>query len=340
MQRLSTRLLLVVASLLLSACAAGITPLPSPTASVLPGPTSGPVLQDTVQPTQEFTSTATPTEEPTQTPTPGFPPDLDCGEQFCQALWAGILARPIGPNGNQTIDPTYPYASTRNGTLEPHHGVEFPNGSGTPVLAAQNGEVVFAGNDELTLLGPYTSFYGNVVILRHPALFEGRDLFTLYAHLSAIDVEVGQTVALGEQIGAVGATGAADGSHLHFEVRLDENDYGHTTNPVLWFAPLNGSGSGPGSALTGILVDTWGQPIDRFTLSLDRLNADGSVEKHYYPITYYPAGVNANPVLGENFAIPDLPPGNYRISFIVGSFHQYNFTLDAGSLGFIKLHVD
>lgn len=299
-----------------------------------------PTPTETAWPTPTETPTPTPTPEATLEPPPVFPPNLDCGERFCQAPWPGIFARPIGPEDNQTIDPTYPYASTRNNTLEPHYGVEFPNGSGTPVLAAQAGTVVFAGSDELTLLGPYTSFYGNVVILRHPELFEGRDMYTLYAHLSAIDVEEGQSVSMGERLGAVGATGAANGSHLHFEVRLDENDYAHTTNPVLWLEPLNGSGPGPGSTLTGILLDSWEQPIDRFTLSLDKLSADGSVEKHYYPVTYYPSGVNANPILGENFAVPDLPPGDYRISFIIGHFNQYAFTLEAGSLGFIKLQAD
>jgi hypothetical protein len=340
MRRLSALSILVFASLVLSACTAIESPVALSTTSIVLSSTPESTLQETEQLTQELSPIFTVTAEPTKEPTPSFPPDLDCGEQFCQAIWMGILARPIGPSGNQSIDLTYPYASTRNGTLEPHHGVEFPNASGTPVLAAQDGEVIFAGSDELTLLGPYTSFYGNVIILRHPELFEGRDIYTLYAHLSVISADVGQTVTLGEQIGAVGATGAANGSHLHFEVRLDENDYAHTTNPILWIEPLNSSGSGKGSTLTGLLLDAWGEPIDRFTLSLEKLAPDGSVEKHYYPITYYPAGVNANPVLGENFAVPDLPPGNYRISFISGSFYQYYFTLDAGSLGFIKLQVD
>jgi murein DD-endopeptidase MepM/ murein hydrolase activator NlpD len=254
--------------------------------------------------------------------------------------WQGLLARPIGPDGVQIIDLTYPYANTNNGTLDPHHGVEFPNGFGTPVLAAQAGEVVFAGEDDLTVLGPYTGFYGNVVIVRHAGLFEGRDLFTLYAHLSAIDVTVGQQVALGERVGAVGASGAASGSHLHFEVRLDENDYAHTTNPVLWFSPLNGNGAGEGSILAGAILNRYNVPVELTAFELDRIDKDGAVLQNYYPITYFPSGVNANPILNENFAFPDLPPGDYRLSYISGRYYTYEFSLAAGSLGFIKIQLD
>ena len=285
--------------------------------------------------------TATPSPEPTATPTleptPAFPPDMTCDDVICVGDWNGLLARPIGPDGTQTIDRTYAYASTRNHTLDPHHGVEFPNGSGTPVRAAQDGEVVFAGSDELTVLGPYTSFYGNVVILRHAGLFDGRDLFTLYAHLSEIDVSEGEILTLGQQVGRVGMTGAANGSHLHFEVRLDENDYAHTTNPILWLTPMNPETGGEGAALAGLLLDDWDQPIDQFTVSLEALNADGTAGKRYYPVTYFPAGVNANPVLGENFTVADLPPGDYRLTYISNGYKQVNFSLEPGSLGFIKL---
>lgn len=254
--------------------------------------------------------------------------------------WQGLLARPIGPDGVQTIDPTYPYANTKNGTLEPHHGVEFPNGTGTPVLAAQEGEVVFAGTDDLTVLGPYTGFYGNVVIVRHARLFEGRDLFTLYAHLSAIDVNEGQEVTLGDRIGAVGLSGAANGSHLHFEVRLDENDYAHTTNPILWLGPIAGNGDDAGSTLAGILLDSYGRPVDLTTLALERVGRNGIVLQTYYPVTYFPSGVNANPILNENFVFPDLPPGDYQLDFIWNRYYTFDFSLAAGSLGFIKIQLD
>ena len=86
------------------------------------------------------------------------------------------------------MDATYRYGSTANGTREPHHGVEFPNQSGTPVYAAANGTVIFAGPDQEAIYSPWQNFYGNLVVIQHED-----ELFTLYAHLSKIDVEAGRS---------------------------------------------------------------------------------------------------------------------------------------------------
>jgi len=88
-----------------------------------------------------------------------------------------------------------------------HAGVDMPAPTGTPVTTAGFGTVSFAG------FSP--SGWGNLVVVRHRF-----GLNTLYAHLSQIDVRTGEAVALGEQIGRVGATGHATGPHLHFEVLL------------------------------------------------------------------------------------------------------------------------
>ena len=305
-----------------------------------PTPVSTSTQSAQVEPTHTPTLAATATQTVTPTPTLiPFPPALSCGEVFCQQAWSGLLERPFSAGYTLTIDPTYPYASTKNNTMDPHHGVEFPNGYGTPVLAAQDGVVVFAGSDDLTLNGPYTAFYGNVVILLHSDIYEGHDLYTLYGHLSEISVAEGDEVSLGQKIGKVGSSGAADGPHLHFEVRLDENSYAATVNPMLWFAPVTDEVIGETGTLAGLIVNRYGTPLDRFTLSLELLDANGVVET-YYPITYYPAGVNGFPDLNENFVMPDLPPGDYRLAFINGSFYQIYFTLEPGSLGFINLQLD
>ena len=59
-----------------------------------------------------------------------------------------MLARPIGPDDNQKVDVSYRYGSTANGRYDIHHGVELNNPSGTPVLAAADGVVVVAGEDD------------------------------------------------------------------------------------------------------------------------------------------------------------------------------------------------
>ena len=88
-----------------------------------------------------------------------------------------------------------------------HNGVDYSAPSGTPVQAIGDGVVELAGRQ---------SGYGNVVQVMHS---NGRS--TLYAHLSRVDVRLGQRVEQGQRIGAVGATGWATGPHLHFEFRVD-----------------------------------------------------------------------------------------------------------------------
>jgi hypothetical protein len=87
-----------------------------------------------------------------------------------------------------------------------HAGIDFPASYGAGVAAARHGRVAYAGW--------LNSGYGNVVSIAH-----GRGVRTLYAHLSAVHVYVGQRVGAGYQIGLVGSTGNSTGPHLHFELR-------------------------------------------------------------------------------------------------------------------------
>ncbi len=88
-----------------------------------------------------------------------------------------------------------------------HAGIDLLATAGTGVLAAAAGRVTWAG--------PRAGGWGNLVTLAH-----GHGVRTMYAHLSSIEVKVGQWVAGGTLLGRVGATGDATGPHLHFEVRL------------------------------------------------------------------------------------------------------------------------
>src|SRR5687767_12742930 len=86
---------------------------------------------------------------------------------YCISAGHFLLERPIRPPGNDRVDPSYRYASTANGTRDPHHGVEFANASGTPIHAAAQGTVVFAGPDEVATYSPWPNYYGNLVVLEH-----------------------------------------------------------------------------------------------------------------------------------------------------------------------------
>lgn len=88
-----------------------------------------------------------------------------------------------------------------------HPGLDFRGAYGTPIHAAAEGRVSFVGQ----IRG-----YGNVVEVSH-----GNGLLTRYAHMSKAMAKVGQEVAAGDVIGAIGSTGRSTGPHLHFEVRIN-----------------------------------------------------------------------------------------------------------------------
>ena len=102
-----------------------------------------------------------------------------------------------------------------------HAGIDFKGPIGSPIFAAADGRVTFAG---------VKSGYGNAIEITH-----GNGMMTRYAHLSRIDVKVGQPVAGGSTIGGLGSTGRSTGPHLHFEVRI--NDRAVNPRPFLEAAP-------------------------------------------------------------------------------------------------------
>lgn len=132
---------------------------------------------------------------------------------FVALVLAGGCALPGWPLEGRM---TSAYGLRMRGLLpEMHDGVDIVVPEGTPVRAMQNGRVRHAGG-----LGGY----GLAVIVAHGGTVE-----SLYAHLSQIDVAVGDEVSRGQVLGLSGQTGNATGPHLHFEIRR----YGYPEDPVL-----------------------------------------------------------------------------------------------------------
>jgi biotin carboxyl carrier protein len=118
--------------------------------------------------------------------------------------WQGPFRRPI----ESTVISGFGVRSIFNGEPRaPHGGADFSSPAGTAIAAPGGGRV--------TLASPLY-FTGQTVVLDH-----GLGLISLFAHLSRIDVEVGDDVEAGDQLGLVGATGRVTGPHLHWTVRLN-----------------------------------------------------------------------------------------------------------------------
>src|SRR5271165_2400255 len=115
--------------------------------------------------------------------------------------WSGSFHAPI----DSTVSEAFGTRRTFNGKLASiHRGLDYHALEGTPILAANTGTVVLAGD----------LFYeGNCVIIDH-----GQQFMTLYMHLSRIQVTEGEKVKEGQEIGLSGATGRATGPHLHVAV--------------------------------------------------------------------------------------------------------------------------
>ncbi|MFH9415718.1 M23 family metallopeptidase [Streptomyces rochei] len=126
------------------------------------------------------------------------------------------------------VDPVKNYKLTasfaQNGGMwaSKHSGQDFAVPIGTNVVATHGGTVVKAGGNGAGD-GPA---YGNAIVIKH-----GNGTYSQYAHLSKVNVKIGQIVKTGQSIAKSGNTGNSSGPHLHFEIRTTPN-YGSAVDPV------------------------------------------------------------------------------------------------------------
>lgn len=128
---------------------------------------------------------------------------------------------PAGVTGSHSALPSYasyyarPVAGGRKSQgIHGHNGIDIAAPNGTPIYAAAEGKVLIAKD------GGWNGAYGSYIVIKHD-----NGTQTLYAHLSAVNISAGQSVARGQIIGRVGSTGRSTGNHLHFEVRGAKNPF-------------------------------------------------------------------------------------------------------------------
>lgn len=304
-----SRLIFGIIALLLFACGAN--------AGVESGEASGPaaLFEGGSPPEVPLDALPTPTPQPLRfvIPSPGAEPVSGWRPPLYPVPWAlspydhFYFTRPIAADTVNWPLAEYRYGGIFFGPSIVHTGVDIPADHGTPVLAAGPGTVVWAG------WGLFSGWYqdkgdpyGLAVAIRHDFGYNDQPLYTAYAHMSRVDVTVGQWVDTGEQIGLVGSTGAATGPHLHFEVRTPENSFFHTYNPELWMAPPQG---------WGVLVGRVTDANDK-TLQQVEVYVRNEVTGDRFMVRTYGGGgaVNRDPYYNENLVLGDLPAGLYKIT--------------------------
>lgn len=251
------------------------------------------------------------------------------------------LSRPIEPPGNSNIEINYRYGSTQNGERDPHHGVDFINPAGVPVLAAADGVVVIAGTDEENIMAEKRGFYGNLVVIKHDLPEVVVPIYTLYGHLLNFEVKVGEIVEAGRKIGEVGLGGVAAGTHLHFEVRWELNDYNSTRNPELWLTPSRIDRKLLGGVFSGRFWKADEKYLEISNIVLELLEEDeldGS--DRIYLKTYEDKGMIGQLPWKESFGIGDLYPGRYRLSFIEKRPIEYVIEIFPGTMTFVTFWLD
>ncbi len=253
---------------------------------------------------------------PTPTPTPFLSPSI-WPKPVPHPISHYWLARPFVPPAQTWASPFYPYGSNGGGLYLIHHGADFPNPEGTPILAGDDGTVVFAGKDDKQRLGPWLNFYGQAVVIRLDRTYEVRPIYVLYGHVRRWLVQKGERVHRGQPIAEVGQEGIALGPHLHLEVRLGENTYTSTVNPEFWLEFMPGYGT-----LIGRLVTPDGHAWMGAHIVVYRVRE--GTPRYWTTIPTYLAapGIQPDPQWGENWLLTDVPTGDYILEVSVAASTQ------------------
>ncbi len=134
-------------------------------------------------------------------------------DQTTRAFFLDVKLKP--PLDHYWLSSDYGYRqSPFGGKKQFHKGIDMAAPEGTSVYACKSGKIISTVKLDKT--------FGNYIVIKH-----SNGLSSIYAHLSKINVKMGELVSTGQEIGKVGKTGQVTGAHLHFEIRQN----GQPTNP-------------------------------------------------------------------------------------------------------------
>lgn len=297
-----------------------------------------PIPQAVLQPTAGNNPSAAtqPTQQPLRFtfPTPGPVPIVAWRPALYPIPWAPgphdhfFFARPIAADEINWPLADYRYGGIFFGPDIVHTGIDIDAPRDTPVLAAAAGRVVWSGVGLLYGAGYSQDPYGNAVVIRHDFGYDGKRLYTAYAHMSQINVTEGQWVEQGDTIGLVGSTGNTTGPHLHFEVRIGSNYFFATRNPELWLSPPQGWG-----VLVGRIMDKKGNLLSHKEIQVASVATDQMWDMR----TYGYEVVNSDDYYKENLVLSDLPAGKYVVwTELDKVVYRYKFEIRPGDITYIN----
>ena len=288
------------------------TPLPPPTVVVAATPTPVP------------TRTAEPTLQPSPTadlsgmglPCPAITPVKPDYARYVLAAEPWPIPDPLAPLPLVLADPLpaaqrntgYSYGSDGSGRYLLHNGLDMAAEDERLAGAVADGTIIVARDDVDEMFGWRCDWYGALVVIRLDELWAEQPVYALYGHIQDVQVSEGQHVQQGDPVARQGTAGVAVVAHLHLEVRVGENTFGATQNPLLWVGPPAGSG-----VIAGRLIDPDGHAWQGVTVTLiDRSGTADFVNTWTYlddpqHLIWPSAGY------AENFVFGPVAAGSYDV---------------------------